>query len=66
MKNFKLNSSQAMDIIGALEVQIANLEKDINGSFFPVCEADKDELKRLKLTVDTLNSTFWTKEGELK
>jgi len=65
-KSIKLNSNQALDIISALEIQVANLEKDINESFFPVCESDKDELKRLKSTITALDSTFWTKEGELK
>ena len=65
-KSIKLNSKQALDIINALEIQAANLEKDINESFFPVCETDKDELKRLKSTIIVLDSTFWTKDGELK
>jgi len=65
-KSIKLNSNQALDIINALEIQVTNLEKDINESFFPVCETDKDELKRLKSTIDVLDSTFWTKEGDLK
>jgi len=64
--NIKLNSSQALDIINALQSQIVNLEEDINGSFFPVCEIEKEELKRMKNLVSTLDSTFWTEDGELK
>ncbi len=65
-KSIKLNSNQALDIISALSIRADNLEEDINESFFPVCESDKDELKRLKSTITALDSTFWTKDGELK
>lgn len=64
--SIKLNSSEAMDIINALEVQIANLKNDMNDSFFPVSDCDKEELKRMQKLVSTLDSTFWTEDGELK
>jgi len=65
-KNIKLNSSQALDIIQALTVKLTNLESDMNDSFFPVCEIDKEEAKRIKATIKVLDSAFWTEEGELK
>jgi hypothetical protein len=65
-KSIKLNSSQAMDIISALEVQIANLKEDIDNSFFSVSDIDKEQLKRMQKLVSTLDSTFWDSEGELK
>ena len=65
-KSIKLNSSQAMDIISALEVKISNLKSDIDNSFFPICDLDKEELKRMQNLVATIDKTFWTEDGELK
>jgi len=64
--NIKLNSNQALDIINALEVQISNLKEDIDNSFFPVCDTEKEELKRMQKLVSTLDSAFWDSDGELK
>ena len=64
--NIKLNSSQALDIINALEVQISSLKEDIDNSFFLVCDTDKEELKRMQELVSTLDSAFWDAEGELR
>ena len=65
-KSIKLNSSQAMDIISALSVKIDNLKSDIDNSMFPVAEIEKEELKRMQNLVSTLDSTFWTENGDLK
>lgn len=65
-KSIKLNSSQAMDIISALEIQIVSLKEDMDNSLFAVSDIEKDELKRMQKLVSTLDKAFWTKEGELK
>jgi len=64
-KSVKLNSSQAMDIISALEVQISSLKEDIDNSLFAVSDIEKDELKRMQKLVSTLDNAFWDKNGEL-
>lgn len=63
--NIRLNDTQAMLILEALEVKIKILTDytDVNGY---VCNSDKSELRKLENLANTIDSTFWTKNGILK
>ena len=62
-----LNDKEAILILAALEVKINNLKEDMfSEGYGHICNADKSELRRLEMLSETIDKTFWTRNGNLK